>query len=108
MGYNKLSQFMAEKQYAVFRQFQPAAARDLLWLQAELVHLESEYQRVAKADRESRDDEERQHYAHEWWHLSTSASRGHGGEQWAIALEIRTKLREYCKFFVFRLSLRHS
>ncbi|PMD67067.1 uncharacterized protein K444DRAFT_689534 [Hyaloscypha bicolor E] len=95
MGYIKLSKFMATKNYPVFRQFQEAAARDLLYLQAELVHLESEYQRVAKADRESGDDDERHLYAFEWWHLSQSEARGFEGEQWALALQIRTKLREY-------------
>jgi hypothetical protein len=118
MGYIKLSKFMVTKNYPVFRQFQEAvsvaselkmsslsnaepgayqAARDLLYLQAELVHLESEYQRVAKADRELGDDDERHLYAFEWWHLSQSEARGFEGEQWALALRIRTKLREYCE-----------
>jgi hypothetical protein len=96
MGYIKLSNFMVTKSYPIFRQFQASAARDLLYLQAELVHLESEYQKVSKSDRETDEGDERHLYAFEWWHLSQSENRGLGGEQWALALEIRRKLREYC------------
>jgi hypothetical protein len=96
MGYTKLSNFMVTKSYPIFRQFQASAARDLLYLQAELVHLESEYQKVSKSDRETGEEDERHLYAFEWWHLSQSENRGLGGEQWALALEIRRKLREYC------------
>jgi hypothetical protein len=96
MGYGKLSQFIADENYPIFRQFRCSAVRDLLYLQAELVHLESEYERVAKEDIESGEPDERQHYAYEWWHLSQSEERGFGGEQWALALKIRAKLQEYC------------
>lgn len=96
MGYIKLSNFMVTKSYPIFRQFQASAARDLLYLQAEIVHLESEFQKVSKSDRDTDEGDERHLYAFEWWHLSQSENRGLGGEQWAIALEIRRKLREYC------------
>ncbi|CZR67327.1 uncharacterized protein PAC_17226 [Phialocephala subalpina] len=95
MGYNKLSRFMVSRDMAMFRQFQECAARDLLYLQAELVHLEAEYTKAAKADRESGDSSERHLYDVEWWHLRQSGARGFGGEQWGLALDIRTKLREY-------------
>ncbi|KAH8760689.1 hypothetical protein BGZ57DRAFT_608889 [Hyaloscypha finlandica] len=95
MGYIKLSNFMVTKSYPIFRQFQASAARDLLYLQAEIVHLESEFQKVSKSDRDTDEGDERHLYAFEWWHLSQSENRGLGGEQWAIALEIRRKLREY-------------
>ena len=80
---------MITENYPIFRQFRETAARDLLYLQAELVHLESEYQKVSKVDRESGNDDERHLYAFEWWHLSQSGNRGLGGEQWALALDIR-------------------
>jgi hypothetical protein len=93
-GYTKLGQFMTSQHYAIFRQFQSLAARDLLYLQAELVQLDIEHQQAAQTDRECTD--ERKHYDREWWHLSNSESQGLGGEQWASALKIRKKLREYC------------
>jgi hypothetical protein len=93
-GYTKLGQFMTSKHYAIFRQFQSLAARDLLYLQAELVQLDIEHQHAAQTDRECTD--ERQYNDREWWHLSNSGPRGLGGEQWASALKIRMKLREYC------------
>ena len=93
-GYTKLGQFMVDQDYAIFRKFQHLAARDLLYLQAELVQLELEHQALAQTDRESRD--QRQFYDQEWWHLSNSEVRGLGGAQWATSLKIREKLREYC------------
>jgi len=94
-GYTKLARFIADQQYAIFRKFQHLAARDLLYLQAELVHLEIEYNSVSQLDRECED--ERKFYDQEWWHLRNSKSRGFNGEQWDLALKIRAKLREYCK-----------
>ena len=104
MGYGRLSRFMEEQNYAMFRKFQSSALRDLLFLQAELVHLETEYESAARADRESGDVDERQRYDHEWWHLSNSGSNSGYGRQWTLALEIRTKLREYCTFVSKRMT----
>lgn len=92
-GYTKLAQFIADQQYAIIRKFQHLAARDLLYLQAELVQLEIEYSDAAQLDREC--DDERKFYDREWWHLSNSKRRGFKGEQWDLALKIRAKLREY-------------
>jgi hypothetical protein len=97
-GYLKLAQFMSNKNYAIFKQFHHLAIRDLLYLQAELVHLDHEYELAAEADRDlgGQNQDERQYYSRGWWYLSNSEGRGYGGEQWKIALEIRSKLREYC------------
>jgi len=97
-GYSKLACFMAEKNHAIFRQFHHLAIRDLLYMQAELAHLAHEYDNASEADQVAgeQDQDERQHYRREWWHLSNSEKRGFGGQQWEIALQIRSKLKEYC------------
>ena len=94
-GYTKLAHFMAERSHKIVRRYDQLAVRDLLYLQAELCHLEIEYALVAKRDASEQD--ERQYYNREWWHLQASKSRGLDGKQWEIATEIRAKLREYCE-----------
>lgn len=93
-GYTLLSGYMAKRQNAVFRLFQPLAARDLLFMQAELVHLDNEYQELEKEARASGDTDK--HSERYWsdrdWRLLRSSS-----EQWTKALEIRAKLKNYCK-----------
>lgn len=93
-GYSKLGEFMIDQRYAIFRKFQHLAARDLLYRQAELVHLEIEHHNLEQLDRGC--DDNRQFYDREWWHLSNSEANGLGGDQWNSALRIREKLTEYC------------
>ena len=93
-GYLKLSSFMVDKQYAIFRKFKILANRDLLYLQAELAHLEAEYSVLSDRDRSTEGEEEL--YDTNWYLLSSSEGREHDGQQWEKALQIREKLREYC------------
>jgi hypothetical protein len=99
MGYTKLASFMAEKEHTFVRKYHHLAIRDLLYLQAEICNLEYEYDLIAKRDASVED--ERQYYDREWWYLEKSKSRGFDGEQWEKALEIRSKLREYCMLRLF-------
>lgn len=93
-GYTKLSEFMDHEKYPIFRQFRVSAIRDLLFLQAELTQLENQF--LALAERDIGNEAERTHDRN-WKLLSTSEARGCNGEQWKKALEIRGKLREYCR-----------
>lgn len=93
-GYHKLSRFMVDEQYAIFRKFRLLANRDLLYLQAELAHLEAEFSDLSDRDRKMEGEQEL--YNANWELLSTSKLRGYDGQQWEKALQIRKKLREYC------------
>lgn len=93
-GYAKLATFMAGEQYEIFRKFKSSACRDLLYLQAELKELEDEFAALSERDRRTQGEHEL--YDGNWRLLSTSEARNCGGEQWAKALQIREKLREYC------------
>ena len=93
-GYAKLASFMTEKEHTILRKYQHLAARDLLYLQAEICNLEYEYDLIAKRD--ASESDERQYYDREWWYLKESKRRGFDGEQLEKATEIRVKLREYC------------
>ena len=93
-GYHKLSKFMVDEKYAIFRQFKILANRDLLYLQAELAHLEAEFSSLADRDRNTEGEQEL--YDANWYLLSSSKNREQDGEQWEKAMQIRLKLREYC------------
>lgn len=97
-GYTKLASLIGAKpELAIFRRFGSLNAKNLLYLQAELVHLEQELARSAKADAESGDDE-RKIYDRHWKSLAQSGfTPGGNSKQWTIALQIRKTLREYSK-----------
>lgn len=85
---------MSEDQAPTLRKYRELAVRDLLFLQAELRDLEYRYSIAVQNDAEQTD--ERQIHHRHWVYCKSSPSRGCKGEQLAIALEIRSKLREYC------------
>lgn len=94
-GYTQLARFMVGHGHIMLKQYRELAVRDLLYLQAELCDLQYDYTQQAKLD--SQEQDERRLYDREWWHLQSDESRGGEGKQWQLALQIRIKLREYCK-----------
>ncbi|KUJ15788.1 uncharacterized protein LY89DRAFT_719498 [Mollisia scopiformis] len=92
-GYHKLSSFMVDKNYTIFRRFKVLANRDLLYLQAELAALEDQFAAIQAQDRVSGGEQE--FYDRNWPLVNSSKDRGHSSEQLRKALEIRTKLQEY-------------
>jgi hypothetical protein len=93
-GYDKLSRYMIDDKYTIFRKFSLLANRDLLYFQAELAQLEDEFARLSDRDRNG--EGEQKLYDRNWNLLSSSENRGLEGEQWKKALQIRAKVREYC------------
>ena len=94
-GYPKLAKFMVEHDYAMIRQFRQLAIRDLLYLQAEICELEFKLTKQGVDDANAQD--ERKFYDREWCILNEGESRGTGGKQWKLVLQVRAKLREYCE-----------
>jgi hypothetical protein len=67
-GYTRLAQLMgSQEEFAIMRQFRVLNAQKLLYLQAEITHLEAEVEQLAKRDSSH---VERQYYAKDWWSLS--------------------------------------
>jgi hypothetical protein len=106
-GYPKVANFMgSHPQLAVFRRFGKMSVQNLLYLQAELVMLESRLEEYASEDAKAG----RSGYALDWNQLWRSA-RGNSAippndiddvdvlpeeqRQWATMLLIRGKLKEY-------------
>jgi len=94
-GYPELSALMgSHPEIAIFRRFATLGSQNLLYLQAELVHLEQELQDIVKEDDESADPV-RQSYKDSWSTLEGSLRLGGDSLQWAKWLEVREKLDKY-------------
>jgi len=96
-GYAKLARLMSRhNEYGILRSFSELNAKNLLYLQAELVELESELRALANADKSSQ-NRVRQHYEKDWRLLNESLHDGYD-EQWKKMLQIREKLNTYSTF----------
>lgn len=100
-GYNKLASLMgACPEVAILRRFGSLNARNLLYLQAELVALEDSLRACTERNKAS-SDADRAASARDWYTLSRLGSTGNNssdvdaGEEWRTMLEIREKLKEY-------------
>ena len=88
-GYTKVANLMANQhEYAIVRRFGISNMQNLLYLQAEISHLEADLARLAARDA-SLDD--RKFYARDWQSLTDGGNQ----EQWNKFLELREKLAEY-------------
>lgn len=92
-GYSKLASLMgAYPETLIFRRFGAISAQNLLYLQAELVHLEQRLHECAVANERSGDRSETNLLSKDWFTLAHSSE---GSEQWYLVLQIRAKLKEY-------------
>lgn len=95
-GYRKLARFMgAFPEAAIFHRFAALNARNILYLQAELLWLEDQLEKLEKADAES-DDVDRKEYTRNWFLLTHAGTASDGSsDQWRLFLRIRTVLDQY-------------
>jgi len=80
---------------AIFRRFGAMNVQSMLYLQAELVHLELQLREYARDDEQSRDPERRA-FSLNWQKLSESTTNS-DDKQWKTMLRIRETLKEYSK-----------
>jgi hypothetical protein len=91
-GYSAIAQIMGNHdELAIVRRFRELNVQDLLYSQAEVIHLEAELAELREMDKIQPD---RAIYSRDWWSLAHS-EEDRNKEQWAKVLEIRHKLREY-------------
>jgi hypothetical protein len=96
-GYAKLARLMArQEEFAILRSFRSLNMQNLLYLQAELTHLETELKELAERDVAHID---RQFHAKDWWSLS-QGDEEEDTEQWTKFLDIRDKLEKYSKILL--------
>ncbi|KAK8100581.1 hypothetical protein PG999_010955 [Apiospora kogelbergensis] len=92
-GYPFLAHFWSQTQTGMARKFKRLAALNILYLQAELSHLERELERQRRRDLETG---RREREDCDWnWLLLSEPALHRGSRQWEVALEIREKLGEY-------------
>jgi len=93
-GYAKLAQLMAtHEEFAILRRFKTLNYQNLLYLQAEIVHLEQELAKLVNRDLAHLD---RGDFAKDWWTLA-HANGAEAQQQWKKILKIRKKLGKYSK-----------
>ena len=94
-GYLKLSTFQGRfPEVAIFRRFAALNARNILYMQAELSHLELELNEITLEDHQS-EDAKRRTYSQDWWMLNQASKEGESPAQMRKILEIREKLQAY-------------
>jgi hypothetical protein len=91
-GYAKVAQLMStHPEFAILRRFQALNMQNLLYMQAEVTHLEAELRSQAEEDTQSG---QKPDHAHDWWSLSQEQDVS-STRQWDIVLELREKLEKY-------------
>jgi len=108
-GYPKLAAQMGHyPETAILRRFATLNSQNLLYLQAEVIHLEKQLRELEVADSQVQGGN-KPLYAKDWYWLKTSAEDGDvEGKQWQVLIETRAKLKEYSQFTRCSLIFRHS
>jgi|SRR5450432_1275086 hypothetical protein len=91
-GYAKIASLMSHhRELAIFRRFGTLNLQNLLYLQAELTHLEEDLEELVEKDQT---ELSRLFYTKHWYSLAHSED-DEEKEQWDKVLQIREKLKEY-------------
>lgn len=95
-SYNRLATLIGEHQeLAIFRRFQTLNAKSLLYMQAEILHLENELKSIERHD-ESSKDVRRASLHNSVFNLKESSGSDYQ-LQWNKVMEIREKLERYSR-----------
>lgn len=104
-SYPRLSEFMGLwPEVAIFRRFGALNAQNLLFLQAEIAHLEREL-KIIREREEKREDERGLLAQRSWFELSQATEDGEYCPQWAVIQNLRSKLSEYSEEILNRTPL---
>lgn len=91
-GYAKVAGLMARyDEFAILRGFKALNLQNLLYAQAEIIHLEDTLKRLVNADAAHPD---REFHAKDWWALAHGEDK-EGKAQWRQIRKIRRKLAKY-------------
>jgi hypothetical protein len=96
-GYPQFARFIgATRGYAIFRRFASLNARNLLYLQVELLELEDELDKIEEANSK---DETFRPIQFSTVHLRAYRDHHRGDQQYKIVLLLREKLKQYSRCF---------
>lgn len=94
-GYNRFAELIGtHPDLAMFRRFSTLNSKNILFMQGELIHLETQLRDIACEDRTS-DDPERVAFEFCIRTLKGPHDSVDKKEQWSKILEVRDKLKEY-------------
>jgi hypothetical protein len=94
-GYSHLAIVIGKyHELATFRKFSVLNAKNLLYMQGELIHLEAELKMIAGENMHSKDPQKAD-FEFSISSLIAAHALEDGDEHWAKILEIREKLKEY-------------
>jgi hypothetical protein len=82
------------EELAILRKFNNMSLQNLLYMQAELMHLEEKYEIISAKDAECPSTPFK---SRDWWSLTQPDDEGKT-EQWDTVLEIRAALEKYRKY----------
>jgi hypothetical protein len=93
-GYHKLASLVSDhEELLILRRFATANAKNLLYMQAEILHLEAELHDIALEDHSG--CEKHRNYEYCVFDLKESYGTRGSDAQWRKILELREKLKEY-------------
>lgn len=96
-GYEKVADFMARHdEFAIVRRFRSLNMQNVLYLQAEVLHLEEELTDLTLRDRAHPG---RPYHSKDWWSLANGEGKG-DRDQWAKILQLREMLSLYSEFLL--------
>lgn len=96
-GYEKVADLMARHdEFAIVRRFRSLNMQNVLYLQAEVLHLEEELTDLTLRDRAHPD---RPYHSKDWWSLANGEGKG-DRDQWAKILQLREMLSLYSEFLL--------
>lgn len=97
-GYPQLAERMGRTpETAILRRFAGLNARNLLYLQAELVQLEGDLAEAEVAD-SRREEGLGRKFSTDWFWLVQSVNGNEHSRQWQLMLKVRERLKEYSRF----------
>lgn len=99
-GYHKLASLMSDhEELFMLRRFAMSNAKNLLYMQAEILHLEAELHDIALEDHSG--CEKHRNYEYSVFDLKESFGSRGSDTQWRKILELRERLKEYSKSICF-------
>lgn len=101
-GYAKVGRLMATyDQLAILRGFKSLSYQNLLYRQAEIIHLQEDLDKLIQRDAVH---PSRQLYSKDWWRLAHTCDNDEDEEQWKLWQHLSKRVDEYsmCTMTVFR------
>lgn len=95
-GYTHLAQTMTQTQLGMVRKYKELSLLNLLYLQAEIHQLQTDWEYQVTADAKPDAHPRRRQWDYHWWAMVDGKAQGLGGHRWEAWSKLREKLYEYC------------